>query len=126
MKFTDPKKQQIFEQVVSKVHWGAEKEEVVRWLGSEKGIRGESAEKLWKAACRKKRAAVRTRSLVILFPSLIALGWLVWFLYIQIVSGVSFRGGAVALIWVAGIFGLIGTAKSLAGIITGYTRGSVE
>ena len=64
MKFSDEKLQMIRRQVVSKIHWGARREEVCEWLEQKHGIVGEDAETMLAEANCVRRKAVRQTAIV--------------------------------------------------------------
>jgi hypothetical protein len=62
------KREMIRKQVFSKVHWGTEEEEVMKFL-SEKGIPDEDAEQMYNEAWRDKAALIRRQATMMIVIS---------------------------------------------------------
>ncbi len=114
------------EQVTGKVHWGADEDEILSWLETEKGISGDDAERLYHKALKARRTAIRGNAIIRLIFSAIGMAVAVGFVATQWAGGFVIIGyGSILLILLgfvsAGVF-----VQSLIHLTTGRTSGSVD
>jgi len=67
---TTDKRQQLIDQVISKIHWGTTEANVRRWLEEEKGMSPATADHLLGIALAKRAASIRVRAIVMLVISI--------------------------------------------------------
>ncbi len=130
MRTPEQKFQMIREQVISKVHWGARRPEVIDWLQEKHGIVGADAEKLLTEADCARSKAIRGRAMIRLICSIIGIALVGAYFYIRYFCGFIFYGGlaitSTALVFVVGATSISTLFSSTAKLITGKAQGSVD
>lgn len=130
MKTPEEKLQMIREQVISKIHWGADRQEVADWLQNQHYIMGPQADQLLTEAFHAKARVVRGRAVITLVFSAIGLVLVLGYVYIRYVNGVVFVGPfaiiATILAVIVGAASIRGLFRSLVRLLTGDAPGSVD
>ena len=133
MKDPEEKRQMIRQQVISKIHWGARREEVCEWLEQKHGIVGDEAEKMMADANVEKGKAVRQSALIRLVCSVlgIALSAAVISLFV-VGAGYGMVTGRVRMlvalplsVWL-GWVSIVTFFRSVSRLATGEAPGSVD
>jgi|GEM_PF-2203571 len=126
MKSPEEKAEILRQQVNSKIRWGARDQEVLDWLAEKQGVTGDEADELLASAHLARRAAVRTKAIIMMATS--ALGILLAGAYVslQVFAGVFVIGwGSMVILGIgfasAGIF-----FRNLWRLLTGQMLGSVD
>jgi hypothetical protein len=126
MRDPDEVRKMIEDQVVSKIRWGEDEEEVLHWLEHEKGIGGADAGRLVQKALRARSNAIRFRALMTLLFAGIGLLVSAGFFIAQLSVGVIVLGRGTAVMFVIGIVSAWYTLRSLYRLIFGSTVGPVD
>ena len=117
-------------QVISKIRWGSDDEEVREWLEREHGIAGVHADQMLAEAHQARSSAIRGRALIRLVFSILGLALTAYFFYVRYGQHVIFLGtGAIyATVLAAGIGGLsVRTLlTNVRPFLTGTTVGPVD
>lgn len=119
------KAEMMRQQVVSKIHWGAQDREVYEWLQERHGLTGSKADEILAHAHRAKRKAVRAKAFIMLVVS----GCGVIFGGVFVIARLWYHA---ALGWVGdgadfiGCISLLAFLRSLWLLFTGKTEGSVD
>lgn len=109
----------------SKIHWGADRDEVLNLLHSDYGIEGDEADAIIEEAFSARKSAIRKKALVAL--SFVTVGFAVAATYFAIQGFVGFAviGFAPIFMAVLGLSSLAMGARSARRIVTGVSPGPV-
>ncbi|HEV7406349.1 MAG TPA: hypothetical protein VGO11_25595 [Chthoniobacteraceae bacterium] len=126
MTLRDDKLEMLQNQVISKIRWGEEAEDVRLWLESKKGIGGAEADRIVERALRARSAAIRFRALWTLCFAGIGLlasgGYFLTFF----VSRVVVVGRITVVMLALGVTSLYYVGRSLIRLLSGSTVGPVD
>ena len=120
------KTEMMRQQVVAKIHWGAQDREVLDWLLERHGIAGSQADDLLRQAHRAKRKAVRIKALMMLAFSGCGILLAAGFIGLQVWSGVIRIGFSSAAAIVIGCVSTTAFVRNLWLLVTGKLEGSVD
>jgi hypothetical protein len=126
VKTPEERTEALRQQVNSKIRWGARDGEVIDWLAEKHGITGDEADGLLAEAHRIRRAAVRTKAIIMLVTSAAGIAMAGVFIGLQVQAGVFVIGRGSVLILGIGIFSLGVFLRNLWRLVSGQNLGSVD
>jgi hypothetical protein len=122
---TKPNRELIQREVVSKIHWGKEPEEVLSQLEKEHGIRGEEAETMLEFALAARAKEIRKKAMIWLVCSSLGLMSSIGYFWLEDMTGTYRIGKGSALFAALAIGSLTMLYHSIARLYTGEAPGPV-
>ena len=116
----------VREQVISKIHWGADEREVINWLRQQHGVSGAPAENLVEEAFRARSAAIRRRAIMMLIFSSIGLVLFGSFYAFQFYGRVIVVGWGALVVGGLTLYSFWIFLRSCWRLLSGKARGGVE
>lgn len=109
----------------SKIHWGADTDEVLNVLRSSYGIEGQEAEAIVRDAIAARRSAVRKKASIALAFAAIGLAVSVTYFAIQRSVGFVVIGFGPILMGALALVSVATAGRSIRRMVTGHTSGPV-
>ncbi|MDX2227835.1 MAG: hypothetical protein SFY92_12185 [Verrucomicrobiae bacterium] len=131
MKSPEEKLEMMRQQVISKVRWGAQQQEVLDWLREKHSIVGPEAEQLFTQATRARTKRIRENALIRLVLSVLGIAGVAVFFATRFGMGVIVYGGsstviATVLVAALGWLSITTFIRSLAQLLTGEKAGPAD
>jgi len=120
------KAEMVREQVISKIHWGADEREVINWLLQQHGVSGAPAENLVEEAFRARSAAIRRRAIMMLIFSSAGLVLLGSFYAFQFYGRVIVVGWGALVVGGLTLYSFWIFLRCCWRLLSGKARGGVE
>ena len=122
----DAKDQQMVDQVIAKVHWGAGRREVFTWLKEKHQRSDAECLQLWELAVRTRRRAVRLRAVIVLILSIIGMAVAGAFIALQVMGRVVIVGYSTVLVIGLACSSVFYFFRSIHRLATGNSTGAVD
>ena len=122
----DDKAETLRKQVVSKVHWGARREEILEWLEEKHKITGSEADAIYAEALKARAREIRSRAVFWLVASGMFFVAVAAYFFVQYKGHFVIVGWPVIVLLGAGFSSIAVFFRSLVRLLRGKQEGPID